>query len=89
MSKPHALDELALASVDYKHVEVPLIGHDGNIFAIIGTVSKAIRRAGASRQIVDAFQKQVTSADSYHAALAVVCDWITVADRCTCGHGGD
>ncbi|MCI0562778.1 MAG: hypothetical protein MN733_30215 [Nitrososphaera sp.] len=44
-----ALEKLALAEA-YKEVEINLYNHDGNIFAIIGTMRKALRRAGASHK---------------------------------------
>ncbi len=34
-------------------VEVPLIGTDGNAFAIIGTVIREMKRAGVAKEIVE------------------------------------
>lgn len=40
-----------MSNDECKHpdVEVELVGHDGNAFAILGAVSKALRRAGTAR----------------------------------------
>ena len=84
MADEHPLDELAIAACDYSHVEVPLIGHDGNIYAIMGTVTKALRKGGATHKECEAFCRQIRSSESYHAALAVVMDWVTVTGDCVC-----
>lgn len=82
MSDEHPLEDLAIAACDYSHVKVPLIGHDGNIFAIMSTVSKALRKAGATHRECEAFRRQVTDSKSYNAALAVVMDWVDVTGDC-------
>lgn len=54
--------------------EVELLGHDSNAFAIIGTVSKALRRAGNSSEIVKAFTEEAMSGD-YDHVLATAMAW--------------
>lgn len=49
---------------------VALIGHDGNAFAIMGRVRKALRQAGNEPGVIDAYLKQATSGD-YNHLLAV------------------
>ena len=46
--------------------EVELVGEDGNTFFIIGRVSKALRRAGNSPDVVEAFQTEAKSGDYDH-----------------------
>lgn len=46
-------------------VEVELVGSDGNAFALIGKVSKALKRGG-HRDLVDEFQKDAMSGDYDH-----------------------
>jgi hypothetical protein len=46
--------------------EVQLTGTDGNAFAIIGAVAKALRRAGNGPDVVAAFQAEATSGDYDH-----------------------
>jgi len=43
--------------------EVKLIDEDGNAFAIIGRVSRALRNAGADKEYVDQFRKEAMSGD--------------------------
>lgn len=62
----------------YPDVHVQMTGEDGNVFSIIGRVSEALRPAGHSDQ-VSAFVNEVTDADSYDAALAVVMQWVEVS----------
>jgi len=59
----------------YPSVKVALVGEDGNAFAILGRVSKALRRAGVSQAERDAFTAQATSGD-YDHLLTTVCRWV-------------
>ena len=43
-----------------------LAGVDGNAYAIMGYVRIAMRRAGMSREDIDAYTKDATSSDYYH-----------------------
>lgn len=58
--------------------EVELIGRDGNAFAIIGAVRQALRRAGNSTEIVEAFTEEATSGDYDH----VLATAMAYADVC-------
>jgi hypothetical protein len=50
----------------FPDVEVQLSGEDGNAFAIMGAVSKALRRAGKGQDAIDEFTKDATSGDYDH-----------------------
>lgn len=63
--------------VKFPDVSVKLVGEDGNIFSIIGRISKALRRAGHS-DVVEEFQKEITSSSSYDEALGVAMKWVEV-----------
>lgn len=43
-----------------------LVGVDGNAYAIMGYVRIAMRRAGMSREDIDAYTKDATSSDYNH-----------------------
>ena len=45
---------------------VSLIGQDGNAFAVLGAVSKALREAGADQEYIDQYQKESTQGDYDH-----------------------
>ena len=59
-------------------INVSLIGHDGNAFSIMGAVTKAMRRAGVSREEQDEYFKQATSGD-YNQLLATTMEWVEVS----------
>jgi len=64
--------------VKYDNVTVKLIGEDGNAFAIIGNVSRAIQREAGS-EAAAAFRKEATDCDSYDALLAHVQNTVHVS----------
>ena len=53
--------------------KVRLVGEDGNAFAILGRCQHAARKAGWSKEQIDAFMKEATSGD-YNHLLATVMD---------------
>lgn len=61
-------------------VQVALIGEDGNIFSIMGRVTKAMRRAGWSQEAISEFVTRLTDAENYDAALRVVLEYAEEAD---------
>lgn len=69
--------------IDYSHpeprypdVEVELVGQDGNAFAILGAVTRALRQAGHA-EVVDEFMDEATAGD-YHLLVATVMRWVEV-----------
>lgn len=58
-------------------IEVELVGNDGNAFAIMGAVSKALRRAGATPEELEQYRSESTSGD-YDNLLRVAMDWVEV-----------
>ncbi len=62
-----------------KHPEivVRLTGEDGNAFAILGAVLRAMRRAGVPAAERDAFTAEATASD-YDHLLATTMRWVTV-----------
>lgn len=61
----------------YPEVEVELTGHDGNAFAVMGAVQKALRRHGASREELAAYQRESMSGD-YDHLLQTAFRWVNV-----------
>jgi hypothetical protein len=62
----------------YPNVEVELVGHDGNAFAIMGRVSKELRRARVSEEEIKQYQNEATSGD-YDHLLQVTVQWVNVS----------
>ncbi len=56
---------------------VELVGEDGNVFSIIGTVSKALRRAGLSDQAKE-FSSKAFMAGSYDEVLQLCFEYVEV-----------
>ncbi len=50
----------------YPEIQVELVGQDGNAFAIMAAVSKALRRAGVAAQEIDAYRAESMSGDYDH-----------------------
>lgn len=61
----------------FPDVVVPLTGEDGNVFAIIGRVREALRRAGHGGHQSE-FVQDMMNAESYDEALAKVQRWVEV-----------
>ena len=58
-------------------VHVDFSNQDGNAFAILGTVSKSMKRAGIEKEIIDQFYKDATSSD-YDHLLEVVSEYVYI-----------
>ena len=58
------------------NVEVTLIGENGNAFAILGKVSKALKRAGHKDLAAD-YMKEATAGD-YDHLLQVTMEYVVV-----------
>ncbi len=54
---------------------VRLVGEDGNAFAILGRVRRALREAGASTEYIERYSAEATSGD-YSCLLAVTMSYI-------------
>lgn len=60
----------------FPHIKVRLVGEDGNAFAILGRVMKAMRRAKLDDAIVKEFSAQATGGD-YEQLLHTVLCWVS------------
>ena len=64
-------------SIKGAKVKVRMVGEDGNAFAILGRVRRALRDAGYSKCQLDAFVAEAMAGD-YNNLLAVVARWVDV-----------
>jgi len=62
--------------VRHPEVEVCLVGEDGNAFAILGRVQRALRHAGVPKEERDAFMQEATSGD-YEHLLQTCLRWVS------------
>ena len=61
----------------YPEVKVKLVGEDGNAFAILGRVLKALRKTEVPQVEIDEFLAEASS-DNYDHLLQVVMRWVEV-----------
>ena len=61
----------------YPDIEVQLSGEDGNAFAILGRVIKALRRGDVPADEIKQFQTEATSGD-YDHLLQTCMKWVDV-----------
>lgn len=66
------------AAVKYPNVKVQLVGGDGNAFAVMGAVTKAMRRAGLPPAEIEAFRTEAMSGD-YDHLLGTAMKWVDVS----------
>jgi hypothetical protein len=59
------------------NIDVQLTGTDGNAFAILGKVHRALCRANVPREEVDQFMREAKFGD-YDNLLATCCKWVNV-----------
>ena len=65
-------------SVKYPEVKVKLVGNDGNAYAIMGAVQKALKRAGVSHEEIAKYLEESMSGD-YDNLIATACRWVKVS----------
>jgi len=63
----------------FPDVKVKLVGEDGNAFAIMARVSKALRREGVRQSDIDAFVEEATKGN-FDNLLQIVMKTVTVDD---------
>lgn len=66
-----------MSEIKHPEVHVRLVGEDGNAFAILGRVARAMRRAGVSESEINAFCAEAATGD-YDKLLRVVMAWVEV-----------
>jgi hypothetical protein len=64
----------------YPDVQVKLIGHDGNAFAIMATVINAMKSHRLPKSEVEAFRREAMSGD-YDNLLRTVTRWVSLSER--------
>ena len=54
-----------------------LVGEDGNIFSILGRVSRALKKAGKEEQVKEVSER-VMASSSYGEALQLIMEYVEV-----------
>ena len=52
-----------------------LVGHDGNIFAIMGRAAKLLRENGQNAESLE-MRRRVTHCDNYYKALGIISEYV-------------
>lgn len=66
-----------MANPKYPHIIVPLSGEDGNAFAIMGAVKRALRRNGVSVEEIVQYSEESRAGD-YDNLIQTAMKWVTV-----------
>jgi hypothetical protein len=64
-------------SIKFPDVVAPMVGEDGNVFAVISRVSRALALAGHGDD-ARTFVRAAMACTSYNEVLALVMDWVDV-----------
>jgi hypothetical protein len=64
-------------NIKYPHINIPMVGEDGNAFAILGRVKRIMTRAGLPDSEWQEFRAEATSGD-YGNLLRTVMRWFEV-----------
>ena len=64
--------------VKHPNIKVKLTGSDGNAFAILGKVIRALRTANLPKEEIDAFTAEATSGD-YDHLLQTCMKWVNIS----------
>lgn len=64
--------------IKYPNIKVRLTGEDGNSFAVLGKVNRALAAAGIGKTERDIFMKEATSGD-YDDLLCTAMRWVDVS----------
>lgn len=63
----------------YPDITAKLTDEDGNVYAIIGMVCKALYNGGVDRATVDQFRNAAFAAGSYDGVLQLCMEWVEVS----------
>lgn len=69
----------SMTDIKYPHINIPLVGEDGNAFSILGRVSRIMRRNGIHDKWNE-FHAEATSGD-YDNLLRTVMAWFAVDEQ--------
>jgi hypothetical protein len=67
-----------MAEILYPEIEVELVGQDGNAFAILGAVKRALRNGGVAKEEIDKFMAEAMDGD-YDHLLQTAMKWVNIS----------
>ena len=63
--------------IKYPDIKVELVGNDGNAFAIVGSVNRALKESGVEKEERDKFTAEAMGGD-YDNLLQTAMRWVDV-----------
>ena len=60
----------------YPNIRIDLVGEEGNAFAIMGRVQRAMKRGGVPQEEIKAYFNEAQASESYNALLQVTMKWV-------------
>lgn len=66
---------MATNQTEVKKPKCKMIGTDGNVFALIGVVSRVLKKAGQHEE-AKKMAAEVFASSSYHEALCIMMDYV-------------
>jgi hypothetical protein len=69
---------MSTTEVKHPEVEVRLTGHDGNAFAVLATVTRALKDAGVAQAEIDEYFGEAT-AGNFDQLLETTMRWVEVS----------
>jgi hypothetical protein len=72
---------MTTTNIEFPDIDVQLTGNDGNVFAIIGAVNKALRRSGDPAAVArqETFTADAMSCESYDAVIQLAMRTVNVS----------
>lgn len=67
---------MSVNTIKYPHINIPMVGEDGNAFSILGRVSRIMKQNKIHNEWEE-FHAQATSGD-YNKLLSTVMEWFSV-----------
>ncbi len=58
-----------------------LVGLDGNVFNVMGYVTKAMRRCGFTQEEIDIYLKECTSSDCYSKVIVISLEYLNKCNK--------
>jgi Xanthosine triphosphate pyrophosphatase len=72
---PDGCCEVVRGTIKPSRPELKLLGHDGNIFSILGDAARLLRRAGMSEQ-ANEMADRVHKSSNYYEALGIISEYV-------------
>lgn len=77
--KKREVKKKKMSKIKYPDIKVQLTGLNGNIFNLLGAVTKAMRRAGIAHEEINKMRDQVLGCVAYQEAIDTLARWVEIS----------